>query len=42
MKSDITHTQTGIDDRASARRGSNGSSVLKASTVKRTLPRRVE
>ncbi len=34
--SDITHTHTGIAERASARRASNGSSVLKASTVKRT------
>src|SRR6185312_9612874 len=42
MKSDITQTQTGIDERASARRGSNGASELKASTVKRTLPCRVE
>ena len=30
-------TQPGIDEGASARRGSNESSVLKASTVKRTL-----
>src|SRR6185437_12523778 len=41
-KSDMTQTHTGIDDRASVRRGSNGSSELNASTVKRTLPRRVE
>ena len=40
--SDSTHTQVGIDERASARRGSNGSSELNASMVKRTSPRRVE
>jgi hypothetical protein len=39
---DSTQTQAGIDERASARRGSNGSSVLNASTVKCTLPRRLE
>src|SRR5580658_6767147 len=42
MNNDMTHTQTGIADRASARRGSKGSSVLKASTVRRTVPLRVE
>lgn len=39
--SERIQTQTGINERASARRGSNGSSALNASTVKRTLPRRV-
>ena len=38
----ITHTKTGIEERASALSGSNGSSVLKASTVKWTRPRWIE
>src|ERR1700734_2607657 len=42
MNSDMTQTHTGIAERASARRGSNGSSVLNASTVKRTVPLRIE
>jgi hypothetical protein len=39
---DMTHTHTGIAERASARRGSKGSSVLNASTVKPTVPLRIE
>jgi hypothetical protein len=38
----MTHTHTGIAERASTRRGSNGSSVLNESTVKRTVPLRTE
>ena len=39
MNSDMTQTQVGMRERASARRGSNGSSALKASTLNRISPR---